>query len=97
MEIEIAPGAGIEAILFGVFGLRPQVDGSLEITPSYRPELGEAKLTGYRFRGSSYDVVMRTSGFEVFQNGKLAARQTFDKPVRFPLSSAAIQQKRTLP
>jgi hypothetical protein len=84
MEIEIAPGAGIQTILFGVFGLRPQVDGSLEIAPSYQERLGEAKLTGYRYRGHKYDVVMRSSGFEVFRDGKSSLRSTYDQPAHFP-------------
>jgi hypothetical protein len=84
MEIEIAPGAGIQTILFGVFGLRPQVDGSLDIAPSYQQRLGEAKLTGYRFRGHNYDVAMGASGFEVFRDGKSSLRSTYDRPAHFP-------------
>jgi hypothetical protein len=43
MPLEIAAGSGVQAILFGLFGLRPQVDGALEILPSYHRNLGEAK------------------------------------------------------
>jgi hypothetical protein len=84
MPLEIASGSGVQAILFGTFGLRPKMDGKLEVSPSYHQELGEAKMTGYRFRGHSYDVVMGPWGFEVYQDGKLAAHHPYGIPVQFP-------------
>jgi hypothetical protein len=84
MPLEIASGSGVQAILFGTFGLRPKMDGELEVSPSYHQELGEAKMTGYLFRGHSYDVVMGPWGFEVYQDGKLAAHHPHGIPVKFP-------------
>jgi hypothetical protein len=84
MPVEIAAGSGAQAILFGVFGLRPSMDGSLEIQPSYHHELGEAKLQGYRFRGHVYDVLMGPWKFRIYRDGKLAAEHSYGEPVEFP-------------
>ena len=59
------------------------MDGELEVSPSYHQELGEAKMTGYRFRGHSYDLMMGPWGFEVYQDGKLAAHHSYGMPVQF--------------
>ena len=57
MPLELDAGSAMGAVVFGVFGLRPHLDGSLDVSPSYHQELGQARLTGYQFRGHSYDVV----------------------------------------
>ena len=84
MPLEIASGGGVQAVIRGIFGLRPRKDGSLEVSSSYHQELGEAKLTGYCFRGHSYDVVMSPWEFEVHQDRKLAAQHPCGQPVKFP-------------
>ncbi|MBZ5561961.1 MAG: hypothetical protein LAP13_06020 [Acidobacteriia bacterium] len=84
MPLEIAAGSGVQAIVFGVFGFRPQIDGSLDVSPSHHRELGNASLTGYLFRGHSYDVVMDPWQFQVFRDGKLLADSPYGRPVRFP-------------
>lgn len=84
MPLEISAGSGVQAILFGIFGLRPVTEGTLEICPSYHQELGEASMMGYRFRGHTYDVVMGPWGFKVFKDGKVAARNPHGVPVKFP-------------
>jgi len=68
-------GSGAQAVLGGVFGLRPQMDGTLEISPAHNHTLGEARMTGYKFRGHAYDVVMTATGFQVFRDGKVAAEK----------------------
>ena len=83
MPLELAAGSGMGAVVFGVFGLRPQLDGSLAVSPSYHQELGQARLTGYRFRGHSYDVVLGPWDYEVFRDGKRAARSTYANAVEF--------------
>lgn len=83
MPLEIAAGSGAQAILFGVFGLRPRADGSLEVAPSYQAALGNASMTGYQFRGHSYDVAMNRGEFKVYRDGKLAGRKPYPGLVRF--------------
>ena len=84
MPLEISAGSGVQAVVFGIFGLRPSPDGALEVSPSYHQELGEAKLKGYSFRGHSYDVTMGPWEFRVYRDGQLAAQHPYGQPVRFP-------------
>jgi hypothetical protein len=84
MPLEIAAGSGAQAVLFGVFGLRPALDGSLAILPAYHAELGEAKMAGYLFRGHLYDVAMTSAGYCVYRDGKLAARNVYGAATKFP-------------
>ena len=80
MPLELAAGSGMGAVVFGVFGLRPHRDGSLDVDPSYHQELGQARLTGYKFRGHSYDVVLGPWDYEVFRDGKLQIRTNYGRP-----------------
>ncbi len=82
MALEISAGAGIEAILFGIFGLRPMVDGALEIDPAYNPALGTAKLSDYRFRGHAYDVLLAPGGYEVWRDEATVAQQPYGTATR---------------
>ena len=84
MSLEIAAGSGAQAILFGVFGLRPAMDGSLEILPAYHAEMGDARMAGYHFRGHTYDVEMTPADYCVYRDGKLAARNGYGVSAKFP-------------
>ena len=88
MPLEVAAGSGVQAVIFGTFGLRPHLDGSLGVAPSYHRELGQARLTGYRFRGHSYDVVLGPWDYEIFKDGKLATRSDYGKSIEFSPSGA---------
>ena len=81
MPLEIATGSGVQAILFGIFGLRPAADGSLQITPAYHAEMGRAKMSGYRFRGHNYDVSMTPTEFCAYQEGKLVACRAYGSAI----------------
>jgi hypothetical protein len=83
MPLEIAAGSGVQAVIFGVFGLRPHLDGTLVVSPSYHQELGQARLTGYRFHGHSYDVLLGPWDYEVFQDDKPVARADYSKSIDF--------------
>jgi len=61
----VCAGAGVEAVIFGLFGISPQMDGSLDIHPYYAHELGNASLTDYQFRGRHYDITMNRYGFKL--------------------------------
>jgi hypothetical protein len=86
MDLELSAGSGVQAIMFGVFGLRLHQDNSLHVSPSYHHELGVARMTGYRFRGHLYDVVMGPWNYEVYRDGKLAATNTYGTEAMFPAS-----------
>ncbi len=83
MPLEIAAGSGVQAVVFGLFGLRPHLDGTLVVWPSYHQELGQARITNYRFRGHSYDVVLDSWGYEVFRDGGLAAQSDYAHSIEF--------------
>jgi hypothetical protein len=83
MPLEIAAGSAMGAVVFGVFGLRPHVDGTLDVSPSYHQELGQARLTGYRFRGHSYDVVLGPWDYEIFRDGQHVTRMNYGEPTEF--------------
>lgn len=69
--LQISGGAGAQAIIGGVFGIRPQFDGSLIIEPNYNSTLGTAKLSNYRFREHVYELNVTASGFQVSKDRKL--------------------------
>jgi hypothetical protein len=79
--LHICGGAAAQAVVFGVFGLRPRVEGRLEVKPAWNQSLGDAWLKGYRFRGHLYDVHLMELGFEVFRDGKLAQESPYTKSV----------------
>ena len=61
---------GAEAVLYGLFGLQPGIDGSLHIEP--QPPPGEtAALTGLRFRGKTLGVVLGSGQLQVTVDGKI--------------------------
>ena len=59
MPLQISAGSGVQAIIHGVFGLHPSVEGKLEIYPARNKALGTATLKGYRFRQHIYDVLLQ--------------------------------------
>jgi hypothetical protein len=83
MPLEISAASGVQAILFGTFGLRPHLDGSLAIAPAYHHELGQARMVGYRFRGHSYDVVLGSWEYEVFKDGRLVRQTSYGNTTDF--------------
>jgi len=71
--LQLSGGGWVAAVVTGVFGIHPQLDGTLEFQPSCEPDLGEARLSGYQFRGNTYDVVMSKKGFRVDKNSHSVA------------------------
>jgi hypothetical protein len=81
MSLQISVGAGMEAIFSGVFGVRPQKDGSIVFTPFNHLELGKSQLVDFRFRGNSYDVILRKDHYEIKKNGQLFATSKYGRKV----------------
>ena len=80
--MEICAGSGVDAIVFGLFGLSPNINGTLDIHPYYSHELGKANLTDYQFRGHSFDVSMDRYGFSVNRDGKMLGSYNHGQSVR---------------
>jgi hypothetical protein len=75
--LQISGGGGAQAVIFGLFGIHPALDGSLEIAPNYNKTLGEAKLTGFRFKKHTYDIFMSEAKTEIFCDGKLVGGKSY--------------------
>ena len=64
----IAGAAGAHAVLFGLFGITPGLDGSLRVRPN--PEVcGKAAVRGFLYRGHRLDVTMEPGRIEVALDG----------------------------
>lgn len=64
----IAGAAGYEAIVYGMAGFRPQLDGSLRIAPAPPPR-GFVELAGIRHRGHRIDLRFSKDTMRVVVNG----------------------------
>lgn len=82
MPLEIAAGSGVQAVLHGLFGLRPDEFGVLTIDPAPIAEVLPASLMGYRYRGHSFDVELELSNFVVSCDGHSVARNRYGCPIR---------------
>lgn len=76
MPVEISAGAGMEAIIFGTFGIRTD-DHTIWIKPNTHESLGTTTLRNFRFKGKSFTVEINKRNFRIFVNEKLVA----DKPI----------------
>ena len=82
MPVEIASGAGMEAIIFGTFGIR--IDGDkLSVCPNYHMEMGNSTLRDFRFRGRSYTVNVGDKEFSVWRDGTFISRKQLGESVEF--------------
>jgi hypothetical protein len=88
--MEICAGAGVEAVIFGLFGLSPQIDGNLDIHPFYAHELGNANLTDYRFREHRYDIFMDRYGFKLTRDGRMLGSYHHGESVRILTDGRAV-------
>ncbi|OUS75048.1 hypothetical protein B1748_19300 [Paenibacillus sp. MY03] len=64
----VAGLSGAEALLFGMAGIEPQLDGSLWIYPR-PPEDGDVQVSGFIFRNDNFDIVMRPGYCRISRNG----------------------------
>jgi len=82
MPLEISAGAGMEAVIFGVFGIA--IDGNqLSVKPSICDDLGETVLSNFNFRGNSYKIQLHKRFFEVFCNGEFYSSKPYGERVVF--------------
>jgi len=82
MPVELASGAGMEAIIFGTFGIT--IDNNrLFISPNTHRELGNTILRDFKFRGKTYDIQIREREFSVYCNGKHMTTRRYGEKVVF--------------
>ena len=65
----IAGLGGAEAIIYGLAGFQPEIDGNLWIDPQ-PPEKGKIKLEGFMFKGKSIDIEMKPNWVRILIDGK---------------------------
>lgn len=64
----VAGLTGTEALVFGMAGIQPQLDGTLLVFPQ-PPLAGNVSITGYMFRGRRIDVHMKPHHCEIVCDG----------------------------
>jgi len=67
MPVEIASGAGMEAIIFGTFGIIIE-NNKMTIAPNTHEGLGISTLKDFRFKGNSYSIQISKNDFSVYRN-----------------------------
>ena len=65
--LQVSAGAGAQAVVNGIFGIRPHSNGTLTISPHYNDTMmaPTASLANYHFRGANYSVVYSAPTFSV--------------------------------
>jgi hypothetical protein len=81
LQNSIAAPAGAQCIIFGMFGVNLELDGTLTIDPKLPSWAPEASLKGLKLRGSSIDIAAAGQEFTV-RVGKRVLRSKIGAPVR---------------
>jgi hypothetical protein len=76
MPVQIAAGAGMEAIIFGTFGVKIEED-KLTIKPFNHEDIGEAILRNIKFEGRTFGIQLMRKTFSVYEDNKLIATKFY--------------------
>ncbi|MBJ6367468.1 glucosidase family protein [Snuella sedimenti] len=76
MPVQIAAGAGLEAIVFGTFGIKMEAD-ELTVKPFNHEDIGEATLTNVVWKGRKFGVQLMRKTFSVYEDDKLMATKFY--------------------
>ena len=87
LQNDIAAGAGAQCIIFGMFGVRLDLDGTITINPKVPDWCPQVSLKGLKLRGTSLDITASRQGFTV-TIGKRVLRSPIGTPVRIPSGGA---------
>ena len=80
MSIQIAAGAGMEAIIFGTFGVKMEED-KLTIKPYNHEDIGEATLKDIKFKGRVFGIQLNRKTYSVYEGEKLVATKFYGESV----------------
>lgn len=70
MPVQIAAGAGLEAIVFGTFGVNIQ-ENRLSIKPYNHEDIGKALLEDIQWNNDNYSIQLNRKTFSIYKNGQL--------------------------
>lgn len=79
-SVEIAVGTGMEAIIFGTFGIRME-GHKLVIKPYNHEDIGEATLKDIKYKGRLFSFRLMKKTFSVFEGEKLIATKFYGESV----------------
>ncbi len=80
MPVQIAAGAGLEAIVFGTFGVKMEED-KLTIKPYNHEDIGEASLMDIPYKGRSFGIRLTRKTFSVYEGEMLIATKFYGEKV----------------
>ncbi|BAX80111.1 MGH1-like glycoside hydrolase domain-containing protein [Labilibaculum antarcticum] len=80
MPVQIAAGAGIEAIVFGTFGVQIESD-KLTIKPFNNEDIGEATLKNIKFKGRRFGILLKQKTFSVYEDDQLIDSKFYGESV----------------
>lgn len=84
MCLQISAGAGMEAIIFGTFGVKMAKD-KLTIKPFNHEDIGEATLTNIHYKGRVFGIQLKRKTFSVYEGEKLIATKFYGESVSIDL------------
>ena len=79
----IASGSAAEVVIFGIFGVRYELDGSATACVQLPPDMKNASLRGIKLRQGSCDLIVEDGLLRIEHNGTIktvAVGQRFDLP-----------------
>jgi len=80
MSLEISAGAGMEAIIFGTFGVKMEED-KLTIKPFNHEDIGEAALKDIHYRGRRFGIQLSHKTFSVYEGETLITTRYYGESV----------------
>lgn len=80
MCLEISAGAGMEAIIFGTFGVKIEAN-KLTIKPYNHEDIGEAALKDIPYKGRMFGIQLSKKTFSVYEGKTLIATKFYGESV----------------
>ncbi len=80
MSLEISAGAGMEAIIFGTFGVLLEED-KLTIKPFNHEDIGEAWLKDLPYKGRLFGIHLKRKTFSVYEGERLIATRFYGESI----------------
>jgi len=80
MPLQISAGAGMEAIIFGTFGVKME-GNTIRFQPISNEDIGTAQMKNIKYRGKNYGVKLEKKTFSVYENDTLIETKFYGESV----------------